>query len=339
MVKHKKIGFFALLALVCCALLFFGMQHYIKKKKERETAPQPGIALQRTENESLPLLSDLHGFVVWSSNRFGNHDIVMLSLPTQQLTRLTTNDHTEYFPRISPDGTKIIFCRSQSPWVSQRNQIPWDVYQLDLKTGQETLIARNGNVATWSENGEKIYFQRQGNQFVEYDCATRQETVLFESGKNLPFPASVILETPVWSGPRGELAVTLRGSRRATVLIDRRGKLRKVAGGCELNWAPDSSFLYQIDSGGRGGNTVYQVNPDTLQRKAWFDFPGPYSHEYFPKVANTGDFLVYGASTGEHEHDRADYEIFLWKIGSPPAEAVRLSYHTGNDCWPDVYLH
>lgn len=81
---------------------------------------------------------------------------------------------------------------------------------------------------------------------------------------------------------------------------------------------------------------MYRVNPDTLQLKVWLDFPGPYSHEYFPKVANTGDLLVYGPSAGEHEHDSADYESFLWKIGTPPAEAVRLSYHTGNDCWLDV---
>jgi hypothetical protein len=210
---------------------------------------------------------------------------------------------------------------------------------LDLKTGREQRIVKNGNVATWSVTGRKMYFQREGNQFVEYDFTTRRETVLFESGKNLPFPASVILETPVWSEQRLELAVTLRGSRRATVIVDRNGNVRKVGKGCELNWGTDSNYLYYVDHGGKGGNTFYLVDASTLERQPWFDFPGAYSHEYFPKVANNGDFLVYGASTGGHEHYSADYEIFLWKIGSPPAGASRLTYHTGNDCWPDVYLY
>jgi hypothetical protein len=49
--------------------------------------------------------------------------------------------------------------------------------------------------------------------------------------------------------------------------------------------------------------------------------------------------LIYGASTGGHEHDTADYEIFLWPISSPMSSTVRLSYHTGNDNWPDVFLY
>ena len=69
-----------------------------------------------------------------------------------------------------------------------------------------------------------------------------------------------------------------------------------------------------------------------------FDAPGDYSHEYFPMIANTGDVLVYGASSEGHEHDTADYEIFLWAIGAPAKQAVRLTHHTGNDCWPDLYL-
>ena len=51
--------------------------------------------------------------------------------------------------------------------------------------------------------------------------------------------------------------------------------------------------------------------------------------------------LVFGASRseGEHEHDQADYEIFLWQIGSDPTQATRLTFHTGNDNWPDVYIN
>jgi len=333
-----------LIVLTALALLtgmvFAGLEIRHLMKMGGLSAPQPGVPLERGRGaETNKTLQSLRGFVVWSSNRFGNHDIVMLSLPDEKLTRLTTHPHTEYYPRISPDGKCIVFCRSQVPWVSQRNPFPWDVYLLDLATGKERLVARNANVPTWSDDGGKVRFQRNGNQFVEYDLDTQQEHILFETGKNLALSKTVLLETPVWSDARKTLAVTLRGGMRGTVVIDQQGNIRRVGDGCEINWAPDGSYLFYVDHGGRMQNVFFKVNPDTLQRTPWFDSPGEYSHEYFPKVANTGTFLVYGASKGGHEHDRADYEIFLWKIGSPAASAIRLSYYSGNDCWPDIYLY
>ncbi len=52
--------------------------------------------------------------------------------------------------------------------------------------------------------------------------------------------------------------------------------------------------------------------------------------------------LVFGASTGgngENELEQADYEIFLWPIGSPMGNTARLSFHAGNDNWPDIFLY
>ncbi|NOX80777.1 MAG: hypothetical protein GXP57_06780 [Deltaproteobacteria bacterium] len=326
------------LLLLAAGLFVFGLQVRGIKKMGALRPPSPGVPVA-TGRPADQRLAGLHGFIVWSSNRFGNHDIVMLSLPEQKLSRLTTDPHTEYFPRISPDGKQIVFCRSREPWVSQRNYFAWDVYLLNLENGRERLVAKNGNVPTWSADGKKIYFQRNANQFVEYNLASRKETVLFESGKNLPWKSSVVLETPVWSAARQSLAVTLRGAMRGTVVVDRHKKIERVDDGCELNWAPDSSYLYYVGHGGKEQNAFYKVDPVTLKRSLWFDSPTKYSHEYFPKVANNGRYLVYGASTGGHEHDVADYEIFLWKIGSPPGEAVRISFYTGNDCWPDIYLY
>ena len=68
------------------------------------------------------------------------------------------------------------------------------------------------------------------------------------------------------------------------------------------------------------------------------DLPQDFSHEYFPKLSNDGKWLVWGASQGDHEHDLADYEIFLWKLGRPWEEAVRITYNPANDRWPDIYV-
>lgn len=327
--------------LLLAGLIAFGLGLRSVKKMGSFQPPKPGQSVRAsgTPRPPEPVLSSLRGFVIWSSNRFGNHDLLMLTLPDQQLTRLTTDPHTEYFPRISPDGSKVVFCRSQEPWVSQRNYYAWDVYLLDLPTARIRLLARNGNTPTWSSDGKKVFFQRQGNQLVEHTIAGGRERVVFESGKNLPFSSTVLLETPSWNETAGSLAVTLRGGKRGTVVIDRNNKVRQVGDGCELSWSQDGSFLYYVDHGGNKQNAFYRVDPVTLKRTLWYDAPGEYSHEYFPRLSNTGDVLVFGASSNGHEHDKADYEIFLWPVGLPMDKAVRLSYHTGNDNWPDVYLY
>lgn len=330
------------LAILLAGVSFLGFQLWKIRKNGWRHPPSPGesIAVPNSqERQTNPVFENLHGFVIWSSNRFGNHDLVMLNLPEFELTRLTTDPHTEYFPRISPDGSKVLFCRSQEPWVSQRNKFAWDTWLLDLADGTTRLLAENANTPTWSADGEKVYFVRQANQFVEYTLAKQKELVVFETGKNHSLNASIQLETPVRSDARQALAVTLRGGARGTFIINKDQSIRQVGKGCELNWAPDSSFLYFVDHAKNNDNAFFKVNPETLEKKMWFNAPGAFSHEYFPKISNTGDMLVFGASTGGHEHDRADYEIFLWPIGTPMGNTARLSFHTGNDNWPDIFLY
>jgi len=49
-----------------------------------------------------------------------------------------------------------------------------------------------------------------------------------------------------------------------------------------------------------------------------------------------GRWLAWAPSAGDHEPGRADHEIFLWKVGEPWEQALRVTYHTGNDQWPDL---
>jgi hypothetical protein len=281
----------------------------------------------------------LNGFLVWSSNRSGNHDLYLYSLPEGNIKQLTTHPHSEYYPRISPDGKQVVFARSHEPWVSQRNIYAWGIWLLDLESGRERLLARDGNVPTWSANGKHVYFQRYGNEVVKLDVRTKKEQIVFKSGESVQVPPKTVLETPAISSRGGRLAVTLRNTMRATAIVEKDGVVTKIGEGCQLNWGPKDTYLYTIDHGGKMQNAIFKIDPQTLKAQKWFDSPGPFSHEYFPKVDNTGDVLVYGASAGGHQHDTADYEIFLWAIGQPASQAVRITHHTGNDCWPDIYLH
>lgn len=328
----------ALLALCAAATLFLAYEMRAVKKRGSLKAPQQGQAIAPTPGQYKDALKKLDGFLVWSSNRSGNHDIWLRSFPDNTVRRVTSHPHAEYYARISPDGKRIVFARAHEPWVPQRNVYAWDVILLNIESGEERLLAKNGNVPTWSANGKLVYFQRNANQLVEINIRTGRERVLFQSGANIDVPPKTELQTPSVSG-KGRLAVTFRKTFRATSVVDKDGTIRKTGNGCQLNWGPGDRYLVKIDHGGRKQNAIYKIDSATLEAKKWFDAPGDYSHEYFPKVANTRDVLVYGASASGHEHDSADYEIFLWVVGAPEESVARITFHTGNDCWPDIFLN
>jgi uncharacterized membrane protein YbhN (UPF0104 family) len=329
---------------VCVVALGLGLlalQWRSMKKSGSKTAPPQGHATEIPANEDgkrQQVTQGLNGFVVWSSNRGGNHDIYKMSFPDLNIVRLTTHPHVDYYARISPGGGRIVFARSQEPWVSQRNEIPWDVYMLDLNSMKETLVAKYGNVPTWSPDGAGVCFQRNGTIFVEHRLSDGIELTRFSS-EQAALPHNTHLQTPVLNAAGNALAATLRKGKRATVIIEKTHAVRKVAGGCQLNWGPKDAYLYYIDKGGHKKNALYRIDPLSLEKTIWLDLPGDYSHEYFPRVSPDGSHLVIGASSEGHEHDQVDYEIFLWQIGSPPSAAARLTFHDGNDCWPDIWLN
>ena len=276
----------------------------------------------------------LQAKVVWSSSRSGNHELYLLTLPELKLYRLTDNDRVDYYSRFSPDGKKIVFARSQKPWVSERNEIPWDAYVLDLASGQETLAAKNANYPQWAGAG-RISFMRKG-QAMLMDLATGQETLLYDAASP---PVQGVPQTPELSPDGRLLAFTARGKQRGTMVYDLAAKvLRTIAGGCEITWFPDSRRVLWVENGGHGGNQILTSPLKPVKPQVFMDLPGAHSHEYFPRLSPDGKWLVWGASAKGHEHDIADYEIFLWQVGTPWEDAVRLSQNRANDRWPDIFI-
>ena len=314
---------------------------YDRVQKGRSQLPPPvGQAVVRPLESLVSDWTDQdlpRGWMVWSSNRFGNHDILQMHLPNGRITRLTQHPHSEYFPRISPDGRQLVFARSREAWVSQRDPVPWNVFLLDLESGRERQLAEFATSPTWSENGDRVYFQRGTDEFVELDLASGRERVLYRAGEGR-IPARVEFSRPSYNLRRTQMAVTWRGARRMTVTVGLDGNLRPIGQGCQLTWAPDGGFLYWVDHGGLMQNQIYKQARGTDEARSWLDLPVPYSHEYFPRLSRDGRYLVLGASRGGHEHDVADYEIFLWPVGARPERAIRLTWHTGNDSWPDLFL-
>ena len=351
---RAPLGRFALsLLFLFLSLLFAAWQARAIQKRGRLTAPPRGEAVEPTPAEAAArdaMLRAFGGKIVWSSNRSGSHDIWILDGPGAQPRRLTRSSFTDTYPRFSPDGTKVAFSRSTEPWVSQRNFDKWDTWVLDLVTGEERLVATNAYQACWCDTNALVFVRAGGTQLVRAATGGEKEEILLESGVP-PLGDGDLVTLPDAqpnAAPSGDrvpflFLLTLRGKHRATAEFvpgtgfrDVSGQLLSdIAGGCQMVWRGDG--IAWIDHPGRMKNAIYTMaGRGHSTAEVLLDDPGAWSHEYFPRFTADGRWLVYGASTGGHEQDSEDYEIFLWDTADTNTPPARLTFHTGNDCWPDI---
>lgn len=298
--------------------------------------------LNGAERDAVDTLAHrLAGLVVWSSNRTGNHELYLLDLRTRTVRRLTNTPQVEFFSRFSPDGQRILFMRSQREYVTPRDPTAWDVYVMNTDGTGERLLARGGYSPQWAPGGDAIIFLR-GDRVIGLDLAgggSGRESVLLDGPTTQGIGGG--METPELASDGTRLAVTVRSRQYggvAVVDLGTRAVTRLSPGqACQITWVPGSEALLWMEPQGNGGTQIVTGGPGR-PRSVFMDLPGAYSHEYFPRVSNDGQWLVWGAAASGHEHDRADYEIFVWQIGHPVSEAVRLTHHPGNDQWPDIHL-
>ena len=286
--------------------------------------------------------------IIWSSSRLGNHKIFMMNSDGSDVRAITKGNKTDWYPRFSPDGRHIIFCRSKMDWTSEmnaNNAEMWDTWIIDSTGANERLLIPNSTWATWDGNGNSIIFSR-GTKVFLYDPESGRESIICNSETDLEDAA--ILQTPHLSPDGNYIAMTLRGKMRETGIYDRPHKVwQKINEGCQINWFPSGDKVYLVHPSGNGGSRILAqavkngklIDPQIpVDSSVLIDLPGRRSHEYFPQVSADSKWLVWAATQRGHDHDIADYEIYLWKIDSPPEEAVRLTFHSGNDRWPDIFI-
>jgi Tol biopolymer transport system component len=227
----------------------------------------------------------------------------------------------------------------------------WDVYTINTDGTDEKKAAEDATWATWRPDEKTIIFSRCSKVFVK-DLETGTETMVFdvEAAFN---KKRVVAQEPNMSPDGKCLALTLRGSMRETGIWNfEKKEWYKTGGGCQIDWFPSGKKVLRMNEGqGNGGTEILSFDVDengktldkieglSLQKKWRFmDLPGRRSHEYFPKLDQTGQWLVWCATQSGHEHDLADYEVYIWNISTDKNKGpVRLTFHTGNDRWPDIH--
>lgn len=316
--------------------------------------PPKGASVQPADGEAALLAGlkgKITGKIVWSTSRDGNHDIYMMNADGTDPKALTKGPKTDWFSRFSPDGSKVIFTRSKMDWTAEANadnEKMWDTWIISADGSGEKLLIPNSVWATWRPDGKAIVFAR-GTQVWTFDVASNQEKLICESkDKANGFENEAILQNPHMSPDGKFLAITLRGKMRETGVWDMTAKTWIKSGlGCQINWFPAGDRIVRIHPTGNGENQVVSyfvkngrpVNSKMSEKDmALIDLPGRRSHEYFPQISQDGKWMVWAATQRGHDHDIADYEIYVWNISASQDSAVRLTFHSGNDRWPDIML-
>jgi len=326
-------------------LLAAGLIH-AEPPRGKPVTPEP-----EEQAKTTALTKGLKGKIVWSTSRDGNHKIYVMNADGSDAKPLTKGNKTDWYPRFSPDWKQVLFTRSKRDWTIETDadySDRWDTWIINADGTGEKLLLPNAVWATWTRDGKSILYSR-GKNVYRCDPDGSHETQLADGDKDLK---GGIAQHPHLSDDGKYMAVTLRGSQRETGILNMQThQWFTSGGGCEFSFFPGRRRCIRVNETGNGGTQIFafdlkedgthgKISDGKIDGKSitFMDMPGRRSHEYFPRLSAKGDYLIWGITQKGHDHDLADYEIYLWKVGDPWEKAARLTYHSGNDRWPDIYL-
>ena len=332
---------------LCLVFTLAGVTHlFAEPPRGKPVTPEPEelAAMQA-------LTKNLKGKIIWSTSRDGNHDIYIMNVDGTDMKPLTHGPKTDWYSRFSPDGKRVIFTRSKIDWTIETDaNFPerWDTWCINSDGTDEKILIPNSTWANWTRDGKWIIYSR-GPKVFRCNPDGTGESLLVDGDKDLK---GALVQHPSLSDDGQFLALTLRGSGRETGILNlKTHHYFTSGGGCQFSFFPNSHRCIRVNETGLGGTSIFafELNADGTHGKiddgkiegksiVFMDLPGRRSHEYFPRLSPKGDYLIWCATQRGHDHDLADYEIQLWKIGDPVEKSARLTYHTGNDRWPDIYL-
>ncbi len=285
------------------------------------------------------------GFVVWESNRSGDWRIWMRNLDGDGLRQLSPDepDRDHYGVHVSPDGTRVVYLSYARPWNSYREP-PRDepaarLMLLDVAEGTHRAIAPEARAygesrsAVWIDARSLVYLDARGDT-RRLDLDTGEDTLLAKNGPGGPFLLNPTFTHGTSNAPSFSLYRAETGDFQRQPYRD----------GCQPYFTRDGRFGFWTS---RAGGPIQRMElwserMSTVVERNDARMPEAFPYLYFPMVSPGQRVMAFGASRGEHDHFRADYEIFIAPIDSRTlelvADPVRYTFHEATDRFPDVFV-
>ena len=225
------------------------------------------------------------GKIAFVNDRNGTPSIFTTDVDGISVQKLVANNPQGAFASASPDGKRILFS------VRIANELTFS-YELWVMNGKGTHIGRfltqTSNrpcASTWSPNGKRVAFYRNGNLWVAN--ANRK-------GLRQIAGAEFSGGAPSWS-KRGLIAFDRAGS--IWVISPKSGKERRIGPGSQPSWSPDGRRLvYVTEPRGSLSTDIFVMRANGSGRKRLTRTPSV--NEAQPAWAPSGRWIAFTGKKG-----------------------------------------
>lgn len=303
-------------------------------------APAATPARARRAVEGLPA----KGFIVWESNRSGDWRIWTRRLEGSPPRQISPEEpgRQHCCAHIRPDGSQLVYLsrlvsRDRYPEL----EVPGELRLLRLDGTGERVLAADARPYGW---GNRAVVWRNERVLTYADAYGRTRLLDVVSGRS----------SPLTHERRSELAWLLDATARhavdgsPTFSSYDAGARRVVEGqrrpGCEPYFSHDGRFGFWVQ--GAGGPILWielqSGATGTLLDQNDGRIPGAQRYAYFPMLSRDGRMLAFGASPGDHDHFRSNYDLFAAPVDAASLELLgrplRLTSHPASDRYPDIHV-
>jgi hypothetical protein len=284
------------------------------------------------------------GLAAWESNRSGDWRIWARRLEGSAPRQLSPDEPglQHCCAHISPDGSQLVYLS---------RAVPSDDYS-DLEVAGELRLVRAADGATrtlaaaarpygwgnraavWRNDRELVYIDGEGRTRLLDTETAGSARLTDEPRRKLAWLIDARMRHAVSGSP------TFSSYDRSTRQIVE-GPRRQ---GCEPYFSHDGRFGFWVEG---AGGPIRWVGLEsgasgTLLEHEDPRIPGSQRYAYFPMLSRDGRLLAFGASPGDHDHFKSNYDIFVAPVDADSlalrGRPLRLTAHPASDRYPDVHV-
>ncbi len=291
-----------------------------------------------------PAETPSNGWIVFASDRQdGRHDIYLMRADGTNVSRLTTIGAK--FPIWSPDGAWIAY---RTEPTKHTRVMRWDKSEDKQIFSGEPLFFKHDGSGLVCADGDDLHLVDPDNGASQYLFTKDDFSHLVGKEWGPGGISSNGRWLVAWSDRYRNGYTGTNGtfdSYHCAVILDiqNKGDIWFFGGGCEPTTPPSGNTFYHVCGNCPTYPDVYRMAVADRQTRSSYqaemahDDPD-WGHEYFPRISTDGVWLTYGASTGCHDHDTCQYELFVHRLGAGNSNRERVTNNSNNDQWPHLYV-
>lgn len=203
----------------------------------------------------------------------------------------------EMFPDIN--GENVVYASAKGAGRYAQS----DIRLVNLKTGEDSLVANNGTFPSFLDDG-RIIFERNRKEIVD-----NLGNVIFPTADFSDWNDFEVVKPRAFGS---KLAFTSdRGGRWHVWVIDLNKKTSEmISDGCQPEFLSENELIFINNKKAKAGSGVFKADLFTKEILSFHDLDGEYGHEYFP-FPYDGGVIFSATNEDDHSHEEGKYQLFF----------------------------